>query len=463
MSYPYQRRYPLLDYWSNSTDNQQPPQPQLYHYDYSTTHHQHWPQDNTYPTAAAAVPFSDSYPESSQRTILTPPPNYSPSVTLPSPLYKNHHLPRSPSLSPDYCSNNSWGDVLDDSSVSSRHPSAPLAPSTPLVASTSFISTSPPSSSSSVKEEPDDGVSRFIMELSAPQVQSTYLSESLAPPTEVPLRATQAPPKMRSMMGVFRLNPFAMQTGEGRGMVSPTWCGEEARPLDEEPIIFEFQIDIEDDIAQIPEQPKEPLRPFSPDFELHQENDEHDQHEWQDESGYTSTTPPTWELDYPPSEDHFSSSEPVSTHLQARHHSSRLYECTSFSLCLYLPIYLPASSSVSQHYLHKNAEHADYTAACYPSSTPSMVSAINAHRMRPPEACWSQTRTGYNPASRSTIYASDSPVCHVSITSVSSMRHVVLTSRYFPTVRCSPIHYCDPPLVATRLELELSRPVLRLV
>ena len=84
---------------------------------------------------------------------------------------------------------------------------------------------------------------------------------------------------------------------------------------------------------------------------------------------------------------------------------------------LYSVFLLTGIPPVSQHYLQKNAEHAGYTASCYPSSTSSMVSAFNAaHRMRPPEASWS--RAGYVPASRSIVYAaSDSPGCHVSIIS----------------------------------------------
>jgi hypothetical protein len=85
--------------------------------------------------------------------------------------------------------------------------------------------------------------------------------------------------------------------------------------------------------------------------------------------------------------------------------------------------------TVSQHYLRKNIEYApgystDTPAAlCYPSSSSSssMVSAINpaAHRMRPPEALASWPRSGgpasYGPASRSTMYATNSPDYHVSV------------------------------------------------
>ncbi|ESK86356.1 hypothetical protein Moror_5023 [Moniliophthora roreri MCA 2997] len=67
-------------------------------------------------------------------------------------------------------------------------------------------------------------------------------SQSLAPPTQVPLRATQATPDMRAMMDSFRLNPFAMHS-KPRTDVYMTWNGEEPRPLDEEPCLIEWQLD----------------------------------------------------------------------------------------------------------------------------------------------------------------------------------------------------------------------------
>ncbi|KAJ4488592.1 hypothetical protein C8R41DRAFT_402497 [Lentinula lateritia] len=80
------------------------------------------------------------------------------------------------------------------------------------------------------------------------------LSQALAPPTEVPLRATQACDDMRQMMRSFRLNPFSIFTSNGKDLKSDmsdcsdsdpvvTWCGEIAKPLDEEPLIFEWQLD----------------------------------------------------------------------------------------------------------------------------------------------------------------------------------------------------------------------------
>ncbi|KAJ3787361.1 hypothetical protein GGU10DRAFT_416406 [Lentinula aff. detonsa] len=93
------------------------------------------------------------------------------------------------------------------------------------------------------------------------------LSQALAPPTEVPLRATQACDDMRQMMRSFRLNPFSILTSNGKDSkldasscsdLDPvvTWCGEIAKPLDEEPLIFEWQLDdyrsgVEEELPQL--------------------------------------------------------------------------------------------------------------------------------------------------------------------------------------------------------------------
>jgi len=182
--------------------------------------------------------------------------------------------------------------------------------------------------SSNVKVEPDDSDRRFIMELTAFPSSSTSSPSSLhsssepfqqpPPPAQVPLRATQASKEMRLMMGVFRLNPFAMHSfhldGDGEsakenGLASPAgpWCIE-VGPLEEEPIIFEFQLDIiggikqenEGERGEIDDSPtaaqselpgfsaheESILRPFSPQFELHEDlefkhqREDHDQ--WDD-------------------------------------------------------------------------------------------------------------------------------------------------------------------------------------
>lgn len=120
---------------------------------------------------------------------------------------------------------------------------------------------SPSSSPFSVKEEPDD---EFIMEFADPLSMKIGIAfEHLVPPTEVPLRATQASKEMRKMMGVFRLNPFSMHHGGGRGTAAPLWNGEEAGPLEHEPRLYEFQLDgFETSVAE------DELRSFSPEFEV---------------------------------------------------------------------------------------------------------------------------------------------------------------------------------------------------
>jgi hypothetical protein len=146
----------------------------------------------------------------------------------------------------------------------------------------------------SVKDEPDDE-DCFIMELAAPP--ATHLSQALAPPTEVPLRATQASKEMRKMMGVFRLNPFAIHSGAGRGVVPSSWYGGEAGPLEEDPLVFEFQLDI--DGAEGPSS-------FSPGFERGAK-DEGARPQWLEaeaeaEAEAPSQHPPpgspTWDLPY---------------------------------------------------------------------------------------------------------------------------------------------------------------------
>ncbi|GLB42314.1 hypothetical protein LshimejAT787_1103290 [Lyophyllum shimeji] len=200
-----------------------------------------------------------------------------------------------------------------------------------------------PSPTPSVKEEPDDADGRFIMEISPPQAQTFLLSQSLAPPTEVPLRATQASSQMRSMMTVFRLNPFAMHDGEGRGTIPVQH--EAAHALEAEPLIFEFQLDLDNMDLSVNVDPgdpslglglkdvldAEPLRSFSPDFELHEvqtvsqeENDGSDWPEYLADASHDSPVPvaQTWELGFPQSEDRFSTLS-SSTNMPRYHSGTR--------------------------------------------------------------------------------------------------------------------------------------------
>ncbi|PPQ80550.1 hypothetical protein CVT25_001584 [Psilocybe cyanescens] len=271
------------------------------------------------------------YPTSSQRTIITPP---SPqSSTFPLSYGFRNNRDSSPSShtstsdfevdsrewdSPVYRSEDlshqlSYRDAPEDDKSTGQVGEAGSRDSSSPESTTTSVTTHP-----SVKIEPDDPDGCFIMELtSLPDLsedfgqsifdrtiyKSNLLSQSLAPPTEVPLRATQASKEMRGMMGVFRLNPFAMHSlsMNGDGSDSPSgleggkahalWGGE-AHPLDEEPLVFEFQLNIngpdgeaEEDSTNGTERESElaslgirnsqgldatdQLRSFSPSFSLH--------------------------------------------------------------------------------------------------------------------------------------------------------------------------------------------------
>lgn len=99
-----------------------------------------------------------------------------------------------------------------------------------------------------VKMEHEDS---FVFEATSSQSHPPTISfDDNAFSSQVPLRATQASPSMKKMMGVFRLDPFAIQSGGGAISQPPTV---EAGPLEEEGRYIEFQLHLE-----------EPLLPLSP-------------------------------------------------------------------------------------------------------------------------------------------------------------------------------------------------------
>ena len=298
---------------------------------------EHFPQTLNVPHPNPFLSLKD-YPESSQRTILTSSPD---NIETDVYSYKNDHRRSQSSHSSDYGPSALWDPPrVDDFQYPDLEMHATEDTEETLVEaqySESRQTSSPasvsvaPSPHPSVKVEPEDPDGCFIMELSSMSsglgLSVSGINQALAPPTEVPLRATQASKEMRKMMGVFRLNPFAMHNGEGRGVVPAPWCG--GGPLEEEPLIFEFQLDVKDDSgdrqfdhAGIPSvspteslEPEEAqLRSFSPSFELHPEDlrsdmgeehqqeqedctDQDQQNEWSDvdycnqsEVGTSSTT-----------------------------------------------------------------------------------------------------------------------------------------------------------------------------
>ncbi|KAG1869889.1 hypothetical protein F4604DRAFT_1772235 [Suillus subluteus] len=206
--------------------------------------------------SSSPVPSSPSYPvnlrhpgsghEPSQRHLQSTSPQ-SLSSGLSSSSFERQVLQhRSPSAGSTFKFDDaSWGATLytihDDRSTPSHSLPPPTVTSTSPSARTSSRASS--SRSPPVKLEQDEVSSAdcFVMEF-ATAVPAAQDSTSLAPPTEVPLRATQASKAMRKMMGVFRLNPFSMHEGGGQAM--STWMGEDAGPLDEEPQVFEFQLDV---------------------------------------------------------------------------------------------------------------------------------------------------------------------------------------------------------------------------
>lgn len=166
-----------------------------------------------------------------------------------------------------------------------------------------------------VKVEPEESTGCFIMELptgSNSTINSPVEGNGFQAwqnqlgdiPAEVPLRATGASRRMRKMMNAFRVNPFSMHSlsvrsgngsldGEDDDQSQATWYGGEPRPLDEEPQMFEFQLDLEgyperemECIDQDASRPRllggygdtdeTKLRSFSPDFELRPVGDRDD-------------------------------------------------------------------------------------------------------------------------------------------------------------------------------------------
>ncbi|KAF9467798.1 hypothetical protein BDZ94DRAFT_906427 [Collybia nuda] len=284
-------------------------------------------------------------------------------------------LSRSPSYSSQPLGTSQWDDDLYriPESHSSGHSSAALTPSTPLV-----------------KMEQEEAIDPFVMEPLHVNAGLSNLSQSLAPPTEVPLRATQASPPMRRMMSVFRLNPFSIHSGGGKGVVQATWSGGEAHALDEEPLEFEFQLKL--DGVEEPEAAVEPLRTFSPDFELHEDRGYGKTSDWGDEyqteSVYTTSTPPTWETEYPTSsEEHYSPSGSV-THSRPSS-TSRLHHVTSHPY-LRKSNSREASESYEQHH------------------TSTLTGRDYLHRTRAPDAVHSlRTQARAGPSSRSSTYNFD--------------------------------------------------------
>ncbi|KAK0480656.1 hypothetical protein IW261DRAFT_1684760 [Armillaria novae-zelandiae] len=193
-----------------------------------------------------------------------------PPLPYPSPTGPSHwnwnFVPRSTlasasSLSATLAPDNLWNESLNDDIIPptthafESFSSSPSPKPRPVSKPKSKSRIRRPKSLESVKEEP--GSPRFIIEplldtkrcLPSPEHSHSPtqlfgrspLSQPFAPPTQVPLRATQANDDMRSMMGVFRLDPFTVPGGNPSPAL--TWSGEEPGPLESMPVLLpEWQI-----------------------------------------------------------------------------------------------------------------------------------------------------------------------------------------------------------------------------
>lgn len=125
-------------------------------------------------------------------------------------------------------------------------------------------------------------------------VSKNLQSQAMAPPTQVPLRATHACKEMRRMMGSFRLNPFCVTGNAEKGDRGLTWCGEKPHALDVEPLMFEWElVGYDPGFKDSESGPPEPfdlgqLRPFSPEYEV--EEEELQEEEVNDSSRFTLLT-----------------------------------------------------------------------------------------------------------------------------------------------------------------------------
>ncbi|KAH7887003.1 hypothetical protein F5I97DRAFT_1090529 [Phlebopus sp. FC_14] len=243
---------------------------------------------HTWPNVYAwSAPYPPNYRQSAFAYLASPPrssPAQQPPLSPP-PSYSRPTHPFPPPAWPDSIY------TLD---------SPPPAPSPSPSARASSIASS--LSAPHVKLEHDDppGSDCFVMEFS-PTSPAAQACSSLAPPTQVPLRATQASKAMRKMMGVFRLNPFAIH--ESAGQPTTTWSGEDPGPLEEEPQMFEFQLDLPGCESTTPATESARIRSHSPD-QLHTADVHDAAASWQEtshtSSHYSSLAHPSWLQDEAP-------------------------------------------------------------------------------------------------------------------------------------------------------------------
>jgi hypothetical protein len=332
-----------------------------------STHGTEWSVEPVLPTtfatplsvdAAQSISYAThaDYPESSQRTELSSSP-----VNAPVDYSYRSDAPKSPSQSPDFSEGRRLY-TMDDMDAPASCRSSSLPP---------------------IKMEQQDVDGCFVMELSAAQVKAISLSQSMAPPTEVPLRATHASAEMRKMMGRFRIDPFAIHSGENRGIVA-SWCGE-ACPLEEEPLIFEFQLDIGNVHSDTQEGSS-----IQADLETQTVDSDAAGTQWDE---YCSN-----ELIHSEWDEEHRSSEPV-----AEYYRRQVQEMQESKALCFLGF---PHVTVVPAYLHKCAQGSSIHLASNPSQDLDHTGDRSEF--------WPRNGSFNAPLRRSTTYTADSPACNVS-------------------------------------------------
>ncbi|KDQ32097.1 hypothetical protein PLEOSDRAFT_1100613 [Pleurotus ostreatus PC15] len=200
-----------------------------------------------------------------------------------------------PALSRDYLSSSQTSyyetasSVQDTGSIHQPTPSPPMASKDWIRHDKSPEASSEdvdPPASSPVKEEADGGADPFIMELDCigeasgmdatpTTCPASFTPEDFSQVTIVPTRGN-FPKEMKKLMITLRINSFAIHNGVDRGVIPP-WMPDPG-PLEEEPRVFQFQIDTgsggdeeEQNTLEMPDDPE--LRAFSPDFEIEEDEE----------------------------------------------------------------------------------------------------------------------------------------------------------------------------------------------
>ncbi|KAL0959598.1 hypothetical protein HGRIS_011308 [Hohenbuehelia grisea] len=237
---------------------------------------------------AQSLPLGPGYPEPPRRPILSHPPQSSAS---------GMQLQRSPRPRPFdlYNSNESFR-----SNSTSTDDTRSRTGNTSVADDVGDLTRLSDTSIKAESEEPEDC---FVMEFSEgaigkaalPNVSHDDIADALvrsqaqAPPTQVPLRASQASDEMKQMMHVFHLDPFTMHKGARRGTHRRPMM--ETGPLQAPPRFFEFQLDIVDPL----DMDAHGLRAFSPSFDIGEPQSQSKAEADRQASIPPLTPPPSWD------------------------------------------------------------------------------------------------------------------------------------------------------------------------